>query len=150
MLCKIFFLTNVCVTFQVQNEHQHIREGLSFEELHHHSPLDVEVAGEERHACIPSVVSYRCNCSIIMLLLLTATTSLSTCRGCRGRGEVVRSGKPLNQRSRIFSEAGRLYLDYREAWKIPSSLLNTLCPARSVCSASEMQIIRETSETTLG
>ena len=44
MLCKIFFLTNVCVTFQVQNEHQHIREGLSFEELHHHSPLDVEVA----------------------------------------------------------------------------------------------------------
>ena len=33
-------------------EHQHISEGLSFEELHHHSPLDVEVAGEEHSANI--------------------------------------------------------------------------------------------------
>ena len=66
-------------------ENQHIREGLSFEELHHHSPLDVEVALEERPVCLLSVGSYRCNCSIILLLLLTATTCLSTCRGCRGR-----------------------------------------------------------------
>ena len=35
-----------------REEHQHIREGLSFEELHHHSALDVEVAGEERPAII--------------------------------------------------------------------------------------------------
>ena len=44
-------------------EHQHIREGLSFEELHHQSPLDVEVevAGEVRPAGLLSVVSYRCN-----------------------------------------------------------------------------------------
>ena len=107
-------------------EHQHIREGLSFEELNHHSPLDVEVAGEERPACLLSVVSYRCNCSIIMLLLLTATTCLSTCRGCRGRGEVVQSGKPLKGSSQRLGGC-RLW----EAWKIPSSLLNTV--SGSVC-----------------
>ena len=122
-------------------EHQHIREGLRFEELHHHSPLDVEVAGEERPVCLLSVVSYHCNCSIIMLLLLTATTCLSTCGGCRGRwGNTVRETTLLR---------GWEVVDYREAWKIPSSLLNTaLCPVWSVCSASEMQIIREISEET--
>ena len=119
-------------------EHQHIREGLSFEELHHHSPLDVEVAGEERPACLLSVVSYRCNCSIIMLLLLTATTCLSTCRGCRGRGEVVQSGKPLKG-PRSSQRLGGCRLSGGLGHFL------TLCPARSVCSASEIQIIREIS-----
>ena len=41
-------------------EHQNICEELSFEELLHHSQLDVEVAGEERPACLLSVVSYHC------------------------------------------------------------------------------------------
>ena len=126
--CKIFFLTNVCVTCQGHNTRIFVKGAVlrSFITTVRWMLRWLERRALPSSKCLLSVVLYRCNCSIIMLLLLTATTCLSTCRGCRGRGEVVQSGKPLKGSSQRLGGC-RLW----EAWKIPSSLLNTV--SGSVC-----------------
>lgn len=125
MWCKIFFLTNVCVTFQVQNTSIFVK-GSVLRSFITKVRWMLRLRWLERCALLVSCQSSRTavtNCSIIMLLLLTATTCLSTCRGCRGRwGSTVRETTLLR---------GWEVVDYREAWKIPSSLLNTV--SGSVC-----------------
>ena len=122
-------------------EHQHIREGLSFEELLTKVRWMLRLRWLERCALPVSCQSSRTavtNCSIICcyLLLLLVCLPVEDAEG----DEVVQSGKPL------FSEAGRLQIIGRLGRYHRHFL--TLCPARSVCSASEMQIIREISEET--
>ena len=110
MWCKIFFLTNVCVTFQGKNTSIFVKGSVlrSFITTVRWMLRWLERSALPPSKCLLSVVSYRCNCSIIMLILLTATTCLSTCRGCRGRGSTVRE---TTQRSRIFEK-----IEYNETF----------------------------------